>query len=104
MTDEIIKLYNDVYSSIVTSRDQIDQLYNVLASHITSVVCEDEINSLTANPNDGLFFMRNFFMANFIYSHSFCQKSAEVNLRRNISFPYFVLMSDLEYDEPGVYV
>ena len=51
-----------------------------LASHTTRIVCvlymSGGTHNLTSTPNDR--FLRKFFIAGFIYSQSFCQKSAEM--------------------------
>ena len=56
--------------------------------------------SLKSTPNDRFF--GKLFMAIFIYSQSFCQKSAERNSSKRY-FLYFVLMSGLGL-EPWLYV
>ena len=63
-----------------------------LSAHITIVVCRFRTTDLWESFND-----------NFIYSQSFCQKSAEVRCQRKIFYHILVLMSDLE-TEPRPHV
>ena len=57
---------------------------------------------LKSTPNDRFFF-EELFMAIFIYSQSFCQKSAE---RKSLKkyFSYFVLMSGFSSNKPTHYL
>ena len=57
--------------------------------------------SLKSTPNDRFFFLKTFH-GNFIYSQSFCQKSAERKSPKKY-FSYFVLMSGLGL-EPWLFV
>ena len=66
-----------------------------LVSHTTFVVCR-ETYSLKSTPND------RFFEKLFIYSQSFCQKSARKKSPKKY-FSYFVLMSGLRL-EPWLFV
>ena len=76
-----------------------------LVSHTTYVVCVNFIHKwgdlqLKLTPNDRFF--EKLFMAIFIYSQSFCQKSAEKKSPKKY-FSYFILMSDLGI-EPWLFV
>ena len=78
-----------------------------MTSHTTHVVCvkfRHEWRDLLFNVDTERQFFKILFHGRFIYSHSFCQKSAErKSPKKNIFFPYFDLMPDLGY-EPGLYI
>ena len=97
-----------MYLSIKTSTvpgGRIDPLYNVLVSHTTYVVCVNFIHEwrdLQFKVDSERQIFEKLFHGNFIYSQSFCQKSAERKSPKKY-FLYFILMSGLGL-EPWVFV
>ena len=68
-----------------------------LASHTTHVVCVNFIHQWQFNVDSERQIFEKLFHDRFIYSQSFCLKSAERKSPKKYFFPYFILMTDLGY-------